>query len=319
MNPSNRIVLVCRTEEKAMLAKADILPLLPQTNREKYAPNIIPIACDHTSLDSVRRFNTVLRKRLKDTYCPSKWLHSGIDVLCLNAAVLTARDSEAQFTRDGLETTFQTNYLAPFLIANLTLDLLNPGARVVLATSGLHCRAKLDLKGVIDPRTGQARKGFETLDGSPFHYKESYAVSKLCIVFLCAALNRRLHKRGITVNCFSPGLMTDSGLFRHQHGGGDPSDNVNQEVLAKVKPVAWGAGAIVFMATATETGMRSGEYWSDPDTTLGWQSVYGRDFHAASIAETVDWPNVELLWKVSCELVGICPTDSSDESVQSED
>ena len=313
MNPIHRIVLVCRTEEKATHAKAEILSLFPKTNRNDLTQNIIAIACDHASFDSVRRFRSVLRKRLDETYSPSKWLYNGIDVMCLNAAVLVARDSEALFSSDGIEMTFQTNYLAPFLIANLTLDLLNPGARVILSTSGLHRQKTLDLKGVLDPRTGQARKGFAMLDGSPFHYKESYAVSKLCIVLLCAELDRRLRKRGITVNCFSPGLMPDSGMFRHQlQSDGIRAVCQNKEALSKAKPVGWGAAALIFMVTAEETGKRSGEYWSDPDSTLGWNSVFGRDFFASPISDTVDWQTVGVLWKTSCELVGIRETDISE-------
>lgn len=314
----HRIVLVCRTEERALYAKEQILQVLTKNIAEYCAENIIPIACDHSSFDSVRQFNTLLRKRLDETYTASKWLCNGIDVLCLNAAVLMARDSEAKFTQDGLEITFQTNYLAPFLIANLTMDLLNPGARVVLSTSGLHCRTKLDLGGVIDPQTGRARKGFEMPDGRSFHYKESYAVSKLCIVLLCAELDRRLRKRGITVNCFSPGLMTESGLFRNQlQCGGSREVCKNPDALTKVKPIGWGAGALVYMATADETGKQSGYYWRDPDSTLGWHSEYGKDFYGSCILNQVDRHAVEQLWKLSTELVGLPRTNDLEDSVQS--
>ena len=318
-DPIHRLILVCRNDDNAAYAKDQILPLLPKNkNADCYRKNIIPVACDQASLDSVRKFNTVLRKRLDETYnddrchrqgeCAS---NNGIDVMCLNAAVLMARDSKAQFTADGLELTFQTNYLAPFLMANLTADLLNPGARVVLSTSGLHSLTKLDMSGLVDPGTGRARRGFEMVDGSSFHYKESYAVSKLCIVMLCAELDRRLRHQSIVVNCFSPGLMTDSGLFRNQQKcGGTREVCQNKQALKNVKPVGWGAGALVFMATAEETGRRSGEYWSDPDSTLGWDSVYGKHFRASTVSDQIDPQTLKQLWTLSCDLAGIPCTEN---------
>ena len=156
MNPLHRIILACRNQERADWAKEQMLPFLPEGNY--YKDNIIALACDHSSLESIRNFNVALRIRLDETYHTNKWLHNGLDVLCLNAAVLVAWDApEAPFTSDDLELTFQTNYLAPFALANLTQDLFNPGARVVLTTSGLHDWADLHLNRMVDPVTGKAR------------------------------------------------------------------------------------------------------------------------------------------------------------------
>jgi protochlorophyllide reductase len=300
MNPLHRIILACRNQERADYAREQILPILPES--DYYKENIIALACDHSSIESVQKFNELLRTRLDETYNTNKWIYNGIDVLCLNAAILVARDSDAQFTQDGIEVTFQTNYLATFQVANLTMDLLNPGARVILSTSGLHERTELNLNGMIDSATGDARKGFEMVNGSPFHYKRSYAVSKLCVVALCAELERRLQKRGIVVNCFSPGLMTSSGLFRNQHCLGDSH---SKEILSKEKAVGWGAGALVFMATSDETGKKSGNYWRDAESVLGWDSVYGQHFCPIPITNQIDQETREKLWRLSSQLVGI--------------
>lgn len=308
INPINRIIVVARTQAKADYTKAQIAPFLPSTNTDFYSENIIPLACDHSSLDSVRQFVVSLRKRLDETYNTSKWATNGIDVMCLNAACLMERDSPAQFTTDGFEVTFQTNYLAPFLIANLTLDLLNPGGRIVLSTSGLHARERLNLSGMMkDGKTGEARKGFEMVDGTSFHYKRSYALSKQCNVVLCAELSHRLKPRGIVVNCFSPGLMTTSGLFRNQRACCKGAGMFhNKDVLAKEKAVGWGAGALVFMAIADETGRRSGEYWRDADSVLGWDSVYGKHFCPISVSEDqIDRHMRKQLWEMSSQLTEI--------------
>jgi NAD(P)-dependent dehydrogenase (short-subunit alcohol dehydrogenase family) len=307
LNPLHRIVVVARNQEKADYAREQILPLLPDD--DYYKENIIALACDHASFQSTRNFRHNLQTRLNDTYNTSKWARNGIDVFVLNAAVLCARDSLPQFTEDGIELTFQTNYLTPFLLANLTTDLLNPGGRVVISTSGLHEQAKMRLNGIVG-NDGNARKGFEMLDGSSFHYKQSYAISKLCSVALCGQLASRLAHRNIVVNCFSPGLMTSSGLFRNQKNGGDICHN--KSVVAKEKPVGWGAGALVYMAIADDTGKRSNEYWRDADSTLGSKSVYGKHFCPTRIAhDYVDEFTSDLLWHLSCQLTGLENNHSS--------
>jgi hypothetical protein len=87
-----------------------------------------------------------LRRKLNETYNPNKW--------AVNAAVLMPTDSEAQFTEDELETTFQTNFLAPFLITNLTTDLINAGGRVIVSSSGLYSGQVLNLDGMVEQTTG---------------------------------------------------------------------------------------------------------------------------------------------------------------------
>lgn len=307
MNPCNRIVLVCRNEEKAAVAKKQVVNCMRHFDLDFDGQNIISIACDHASLENVRRFNEVLRDRLNETFSSNKWMNNGIDVLCLNAAVLVSSDAGPSFTKDGLEHTFQVNYLTPFLICNLVMDLMNPGSRIIFSTSGLHRRfADVDLSGLVDSVTGSVRKGFEMIDNSSFDYKVSYAHSKLCLVMLCSELAKRLQSRGIIVNCFSPGLMYGSGLFRHQLEC-YPSKNtcLNKDAISKEKPVGWGAGALVYMATANETGKRSAEYWSDPDSILGWDSVYGTNFIPEPVSQNLNQKSALSLWDLSMDLAGL--------------
>jgi NAD(P)-dependent dehydrogenase (short-subunit alcohol dehydrogenase family) len=304
LNPLHRIVLACRSQERADETREKVAALLPEG--EGYRENVIALACDHTSMESIRRFNELLRIRLTETYSPSKWIYNGIDVLCLNAAVLVDGDADPEFTEDDLETTFQTNYLSAFQLVHLTMDLLNPGARILLATSGLYEREKLLLDGMVDPVTGGARKHFEMPDGSTFHFKRSYALSKLCAVAFCAELESRLRKlneKGIIVNCFSPGLMLSTGLFRHQRG-----TKLSAGVLALQKTVTWGAGALLYMALAQESGERSGEYWRDANSVLGWRSIYGQNFCPVDITNQFDAETRRMLWEMSLRWIGLPDT-----------
>ncbi|GAX20464.1 hypothetical protein FisN_22Hh032 [Fistulifera solaris] len=305
IKPIHRIVLVCRTLEKAKAAKESVASVF--TDASQYRCNWIPLACDHCSFESIRQFNDELRRQLDETYHPSKWAFNGIDVLCLNAAVLQAPESQPQFTKDGLEVTFQTNHLAPFLITNLTHDLMNPGGRIIFSTSGLHTSCKLDMRGMVDPSTGAINKRFDMIDGSEFHYKKGYSLSKLCNVAICRELNEKVKRSGVIATCFSPGLMLMSGLFRHQPDGVEELIAVhNADALRRQKTVFWGAGALVFMAISDEAGRHGGMYWRDAESFAASNAVYGNEFCPVPISDDVAEPEQRTqLWNISCELVGI--------------
>ena len=322
-NPLHRIIVACRTQAKADSARQSLLHLLPDESNHE---NIIALACDHSSFQSIRAFDELLRIRLNETYTPNKWIYNGIDVLCCNAAILVPQDSLPQYTDDGYELTLQTNFLSPFLLVQSLLDLMNPGGRIVFTTSGLYDRVQIhNLKGMLDPSdTNQIRKHFPMLEnGAEFHYKTSYSISKLCLVGLCAELAERIPKRrNISVNCFSPGLMTTSGLFRHQSFPNDCNNNSttspppqrehhDANILQKEKTVEWGAGALVYMMIGQETGIRNAEYWSDTHSTLGLQSQYGVNFTPIDITNRIDASKRKELWKLSCQLVGLQQSKAS--------
>lgn len=60
------------------------------------------------------------------------------------------------------------------------------------------------------------------MDGGAFDGDKAYKDSKLCNVLFTRELSKRLKAsgaKGVTVNCFSPGLITKSGLFRNREFG----------------------------------------------------------------------------------------------------
>ena len=244
---------------------------------------------------------------MEETYDSSLWESSGIDVLCLNAAMLKAKDSPAIFTEDGLEMTFQTNALSPFLIAYMTKDFMNPGGRIVVSSSGLYAHTKLNLDGMIDGETKKAKRGFEMIDGSKFHFKRSYALSKVCNVALTLSLQQRLATRDVSVNCFSPGLMMTSGLFRHQSEEDMANSLTHSKFVRKnEKSVAWGGGSLVYMALSEDVSKHSGMYWGDTDSRKGDSALYGIDFHPTQISEEcVPLECAEELWRLCCQLIDI--------------
>jgi len=98
-----------------------------------------------------------------------------------------------EFTIDGIEKTFATNHLAPFLLTNSVLDLIrrSSGGRIVNLTAGIPVRRSSFL---------------DNLQGEK-HYSQfgAYRTSKVSNILFTYQLARRLQGTGITVNCAHPG------------------------------------------------------------------------------------------------------------------
>jgi protochlorophyllide reductase len=304
---------VARSKEKAEEAKHQVQSVVLSSGGPKHG-KIIPLVCDHSSLKSVHQFAADLRDTVKTMDVSnghSTGGHNLIDVICLNAAMITPADSKPQFTNDDMEITFQTNHVAPFLIMNLIHDLIAPGGRVVVTSSGLHNGQSFhDFTGiVVDPATGKATPRFDTLNGNDFHYKKTYALSKLCNTAFCMALNRRLEtkQRDIVANCFTPGLITTTGLFRHQNQWLMPFFTFfANNIMSFGSTVEWGGGALAWMAVADEAGKQGGQYWKSPAGASHRDPTYGESFCASTMStEATSEENQERLWALSAELAGI--------------
>jgi NAD(P)-dependent dehydrogenase (short-subunit alcohol dehydrogenase family) len=317
-----RLVVVCRTQAKADWAAEQVRRVCVggvTANPHRPQHVIIPLACDQTSLDDVYEFD----QRIRAALAP----HLTIDVLCLNAAVLHGHDEPPHFTVDGLERTLQVNYLSTFLLSNLLFDLVsaaagpNGGGRIIFSTSGLHETTPLhnihgmrqQLSFLLQLQQQQQHEPQQRQpdahdangnccampDGTPYHYKRAYALSKTLMARHCAELQRRCRRpvsdKHVAVNCFSPGLMLDTGLFRHQSMDGVAKlRQHNPHAMANAKSVHWGAGALVYMAMTNATGdsTAGGRYWSDRDSQLGDDALYGQHFRASSIRMAEEEPNI---------------------------
>lgn len=125
-----------------------------------------------------------------------------VHVLVNNAGV---HSFAAHRTFDGFERMTATNYLGPFLLTNLLLDLLRAAApsRIVNTASEAHRMAgRIDLASVGAPR-----------DFGVVGSERIYAQSKLMDILFTQELARRLDGGGVTVNCFCPGVVS-TGLVR---------------------------------------------------------------------------------------------------------
>lgn len=158
-----------------------------------------------------------------------------VDIL-VNSAGVCRWDREV--TQDGLEVTFATNHLAPFLLTNLLLAGPYGPRRIVNVSSEQHRWAPPipwdDLQG------GRAYKPIET-----------YNLTKLYNVLFTLELARRTRAVGVVPVALSPGFLRTGlgrdarGFFRFFLGASRPFQ----------KDAAVGAGAVVHaMAAAVEPG-----------------------------------------------------------------
>jgi len=166
-----RILLVCRDPARgaeALTAVADVA--------SEVAPKLL--LADLSSLQQVRALADDLRRHFPK-----------IDVLVNNAAAMF---SERGLTVDGIERTFATNHLAPFLLTNLLIDLLTTGGggRIVNVAAEPF-RKTLDFENL----QGERRYGF----------LDAYFRSKLATIIFSVDLAKRLEGSGVTVNSMSPG------------------------------------------------------------------------------------------------------------------
>jgi NAD(P)-dependent dehydrogenase (short-subunit alcohol dehydrogenase family) len=187
--------------------------------------------CDVSSLASVRAF-------------ADRILASGdlLHVLVNNAGVLPP---ERTHTEDGVELTFATNVLGPFLLTALLLPALRRCApsRVVNVSSGGMYTEKLDAD---DPQL--ERREF---DGSRF-----YAHTKRAEVALTEEWAERTVGEGVAFSSMHPGWVATPGVERSL-------PRFNRIMGPVLRDPAQGAETIVWLAGSPAAAEPSGGFWHD--------------------------------------------------------
>ncbi|KAJ8287250.1 hypothetical protein GJAV_G00049380 [Gymnothorax javanicus] len=169
------VILGCRNEALGTAAMQEI-------RQNTGNPDVHLRLVDTSSLASVRAFaEGILREE--------KQLH----ILVNNAGV---SGLQKEITAEGLERTFATNHLGPFLLTNLLLELMKSSApaRIVSVSSMNH------RWGVVD---------FSQFRGEnlPPYLSSIYNNTKLHNIICTNELARRLQGTGVTANSLHPGVV----------------------------------------------------------------------------------------------------------------
>ena len=174
------VVMVVRNKEKGIKALNEIQE---ETGNHETAMMI----CDVSSRSSIQSFV----EEFSGSY-------ENLHVLINNAGAVYMKK---EFTPDGFEKTFATNYLGPFLLSRELQPLLEVGApsRIINVSSGMHKTGKMD---------------FDDLQSlNKFGGMKVYANTKLMVTTMTYELARRLEGTGVTANVVEPGFVaTNLGM-----------------------------------------------------------------------------------------------------------
>ena len=190
--------------------------------------NINVLKCDLASFESIRNFC----KEFKSKY-------ENLHVLINNAGVW---DFKRRESKDGIENIFATNYLAPFLMTNLLLDLLKKSSpsRIINVTSGMH----------------YGKINFDDIEfKNNFSGAKAYRQSKLALILFTRLLAKKLEGTGVTVNSTHPG-MNKTNLGRDAGG----FSKIIFKLMGKDPKI--GAETSIYLASSPNVENITGEYFS---------------------------------------------------------
>lgn len=165
-----------------------------------------------------------------------------LDALINNAGALFPR---RELTVDGLEMTLAVNYLAPFLLTHLLLDLLTASApaRIITVASATHAGKRVPF----DDLNHEQR----------YHPLSVYGESKLMTIMFTYELARRLEGTGVTANALHPGAVaTNFG----KSAGGLWSVLFSMFAPFSISPEE-GAQTSIYLASSPEVANVSGQYF----------------------------------------------------------
>lgn len=223
--------------------------------------NVDYLLADLSSQAQVRRMAQAFRER-----------YERLDVLLNNAGAFFLGRQESV---DGIEMTFAVNYLAPFLLTQLLLDVLKASApaRIINVTSAMHKDVELDFDDLQSRRRyGSAR---------------AYGRAKLALVLFTYELARRLEGTGVTANAVHPGFVA-TNIW-----------GINW-LMRLVKPLInlfaispeEGAETLIYLATSSEVAGVTGRYFVDKDVVPSSPATY-------------DEAAAERLWEISLALTDL--------------
>ena len=254
-----RVYLLCRDEERGRRARFEIMN--STQNHDVFLELV-----DVSNSDSVGEF--VDRFAAKEMR---------VDVLINCAGVFkTGRET----TDSGLEVTFATNTLGPFLLTNLLIPALrrSDAARVLNVSSAAMYFAKLNLD---DPQFLRR----------PYIAPLAYAESKRAEVELTRCWSERLQESTVAVHAMHPGWADTPSAWGAVPGLAAP-------VRPLLRTPEQGADTLLWLAVNPRVvEHESGQFWFDRRP---------RDTHRLGFGKSNEAERASF-WKLCCDLSGYTP------------
>ena len=215
------VVLVGRSESKTAAMAAEL--------------DADYFVADYADLSQVR----ALAEKIRSEY-------PRIDVLGNNAGGVF---SKLRDTADGHEITFQVNYLAPFLLTTLLIDVLLDSRATIVNTSS-SSQKLLRKVGITDFETTARRRP-----------STAYALAKLANILFTRELHRRHHADGLSAVVVHPGFVNTN--IGHSSGSRLLTTMQRTPVIRMIKTADHGADQLVWLATSMPgVDWSAGEYYA---------------------------------------------------------
>jgi dehydrogenase/reductase SDR family protein 12 len=229
-----RVHLLVRSAERGDRARAEILARVESPGGSVVgtgrSDDLRVELCDLSDLEAVRRFAARFGSEAR------------LDVLVNNAGAML---DERRLSVDGIELTFATNVLGPFLLTNLLSPLLQRSApaRIVNVSSGGMYTQRID---VDDLQSAHGR----------FDGPRAYARSKRAEVILTELWAQRLRGSGVVVHAMHPGWVDTPGLE-------SSLPRFHSATRRLLRTPREGADTILWLGAAPEAARSSGGFWQD--------------------------------------------------------
>jgi dehydrogenase/reductase SDR family member 12 len=251
-----RVLLLARDAERGERVRGEIAEASGNAD-------LAVVRCDVSDMASVR-------EAAAQILATEPALH----VLVNNAGVLPTTRRE---TPAGLELTFATNVLGPFLLTNLLLGRLRESApaRVITVSSGGMYTGKLD--------PGDLQTTHRDYDGP-----DVYARTKRAEVVLTELWADRLRGTGVVAHAMHPGWARTAGVA-------ESLPRFNRVMRPLLRTPEEGADTIVWLGAAEEPAATTGLFWHDrrprPTHRVPWtrESRADRERLWAACAQLSGW------------------------------
>jgi NAD(P)-dependent dehydrogenase (short-subunit alcohol dehydrogenase family) len=168
------VIILGRNSEKLLKVKSEIIQA---TNNNA----VETVVADLSEPKSIRKAVDEIKSR-----------HNSLNALVNVAAIFK---KERTVNSQGLEYTFATNHLGPFILTNELLELLKAGKPARVVTVSAPSTTKIN---------------FEDINGKnkfSAGFLGAFGASKMMNIMFTYALARRLEGTGVTTSVFHPGLV----------------------------------------------------------------------------------------------------------------
>ena len=190
LNHNAKVIFACRSEERTM----KIINNLPENIRK----NAIFMKLDVSNLTSIYNFVQEIKNKFQK-----------IDILMNNAGCMPLK---FDWTEDGYDSNFVTNYIGPFLLSALFLPILNKeseDSKIINISSAMHLWPKIEKGEIKNYANKEYMKNFYNDSKTKGVYNTLYNNTKLFVIYMTNYFALFCEKKNLNIKnvCLHPGLV----------------------------------------------------------------------------------------------------------------